>query len=101
MDAETRPVIVRGSFAFHSGCPSATSRAAAFDDLGGRGVVELGGLEGGRLGLAQALGDLDEAALDAAEDAAGREAARGVTLAGGHAGEDLDALGHVLDAVEV
>src|SRR5262245_4147545 len=49
----------------------------------------------------QALGDLDDATLDAAEDARCREATRGVTFARGDAGEDFDALRDRLDGVEV
>ncbi len=44
------------------------------------------------LGLAEALGDLDDAPLDAPEHARRREAPAGVALAGRQPGEDLDPL---------
>ena len=60
-------------------------RARPFHDIGGRRVGELLDLAvmvSVGLGLAQLLRDLDDAPLDAPEDAAGGESSGGVALAG-------------------
>src|SRR5208282_4041912 len=72
--------------------------------LARRAVVGLGDLGHDvvmPLGLAKALGDLDDAALDAPEDARRREAPARVARARRQPRQDLDALRDRLDGVEV